>query len=75
MIAPKNLTMVCAKVDPCYSTEGIFETTDRIQSIYHAMGAEDHCALVIGHDGHRFYADETWPVMHCLLERDTGKQA
>lgn len=34
MIAPKNLTMVCAEVDPCYSTEGIFETTDRIQSIY-----------------------------------------
>lgn len=75
MIAPKNLTPVCAEVDPCYSTEGIFETADRIQSIYRAMGAEDRCALVIGHDGHRFYADEAWPVMHRLLERDRAGQA
>lgn len=74
MIAPKNLTMVCADNDPCYPTDGTFETTDRIQHIYQAMGAEEHCALVVGHDGHRFYADDAWPVMHRLLEQKPAKE-
>ena len=33
-----------------------------VRQIYQAAGAEDRCRLVVGAEGHRFYAAEAWPV-------------
>jgi hypothetical protein len=41
-----------------------------MQKLYAAKGAPDACALVVGGEGHRFYADDAWPVMHGLLMQD-----
>ena len=67
MIAPKKLVMVCAEVDKYYPREGMLETAALIKDIYKKIGAEDNCELVLCNDGHRFYADEAWPVMHRML--------
>ena len=34
---------------------------------YEQLGAKDKCALVVGNGGHRFYADDTWPLIHKML--------
>jgi len=42
------------------------ETFETIRQIYWAAGAADRCRLVVGPEGHRFYADLAWPVF-CKL--------
>ena len=67
MIAPKKLVLVCAEVDQYYPKEGMLETVAVIRNIYEKIGAGENCAHVLCNDGHRFYADEAWPVMHRML--------
>ena len=38
--------------------------------IYNAAGAGDRCHLVVGKEGHRFYADDAWPRMLREIARD-----
>ena len=40
-----------------------FET---IRRIYAVAGAPEACRLVVGDGGHRFYADDAWPVFQQL---------
>jgi hypothetical protein len=35
----------------------------KLKGIYAACGAADQCRLVVGPEGHRFYADLAWPAM------------
>lgn len=69
LIAPKKLVVVCGKDDNIFPLEGVREEFEIIQKLYSAFGAEEFCALVIGDEGHRFYADMAWPVMHRLLNQ------
>jgi hypothetical protein len=68
LIAPKKLVVVCGKDDPIFPLHGVIQMFDIMKNLYRAAGAEDACALVIGQEGHRFYADDAWPVMHTLLK-------
>jgi len=67
MIAPKKLVVVCGKDDDIFPLRGVRETFDIIQDIYEGLNVEENCALVIGDGGHRFYANDAWPVMKKLL--------
>lgn len=67
MIAPKKLVVVCGKDDGIFPLHGVKETFGIIEGLYAASDAPKNCALVIGHEGHRFYADAAWPVMKGLL--------
>lgn len=67
MIAPKKLVVVCGKDDGIFPLHGVHKTFDIIKELYTAMEASDNCALVVGAEGHRFYADDAWPVMKRLL--------
>jgi len=69
LIAPKKLVVVCGKDDNIFPLEGVREEFAIMQKLYSAFGAEDACALVVGDEGHRFYADKAWPVMHGLLNQ------
>ena len=69
LIAPKKLVVVCGREDNIFPLEGVREEFAIMQKLYAAFGAEDSCALVIGDEGHRFYADKAWPVMHGLLNQ------
>ena len=67
MIAPKKLVVVCGKQDDIFPLHGVQKTFEIIKGLYAASDAPDNCALVIGHEGHRFYADAAWQVMKGLL--------
>ena len=67
MIAPKKLVVVCGKEDDIFPIHGVRETFGIIETLYAASDAAGKCALVVGDGGHRFYADDAWPVMKGLL--------
>lgn len=62
MIAPRHLIAVNGVSDhlqPFGAAECAFE---KVKAIYEAAGAPDNCELVVGGEGHRFYAKEAWPI-------------
>lgn len=67
LIAPKKLVVVSGAHDEIFPLHGVRKMFSIMQELYAASGAEDACALVVGAEGHRFYADDAWPVMHRLL--------
>lgn len=68
MIAPKKLVVVCGEEDGIFPLAGVRETFGIMETLYKASGAPEGCALVVGKGGHRFYADQAWPVMKGLLK-------
>jgi dienelactone hydrolase len=68
LIAPRYFVLVCGKDDKIFPLHGVEKTFELTKSLYKAAGAEDRCALVIGDEGHRFYADQAWPVMNQYVE-------
>ena len=55
---------------PAPKTEaGVKATMALAEDLYKAAGAEGNCALVVGAEGHRFYADDAWPVMNAFMKK------
>lgn len=69
MIAPRKLVVVNGKNDPIFPHEGVIESYEVIKKMYEAAGVPNNCALVTGDGGHRFYADDAWPVAKELLNK------
>ena len=61
--------MVCGDEDPIFPLEGVKESFRVIQQGYKDAGKEDWCRLVIGKGGHRFFADDAWPVARELMDK------
>ena len=69
LFAPKPVVIVAGEKDgifPIHATRRAFE---HLTTIYTAAGAGDRCHLVVGSEGHRFYADDAWPVLQQELQR------
>ena len=66
LIAPRKLVIVNGKEDVIFPDNGVRETFEITKKMYKLAGAEDNCALVTGNEGHRFYADASWPVFKKL---------
>lgn len=49
-----------------YGAEAVFAQGKRA---YEAAGVPEKCVFVRGEEGHRFYADQSWPEVHRLLGR------
>jgi len=69
LFAPKPVVVVAGEKDTIFPIKGVRKAFKDLQRIYRACGAEDRCHLVVGKEGHRFYADEAWPVMMSEIER------
>ena len=67
LIAPRPLIVVCGKEDPIFPLDGVKSAYEKALAIYEAFGAADNCRLIIGQEGHRFYADPSWPVYADML--------
>ena len=63
LFAPKPVVIVAGKKDPMFPISATRRAFARLQSIYKAAGAKARCHLVVGPEGHRFYADPAWAVM------------
>ncbi len=73
LFAPKPLVLVAGREDSIFPIEGTLREFDKLKVIYRAAGASDRCHLVVGSGGHRFYADDAWPVMQVELARSLGQ--
>ena len=63
LFAPRPVVLVCGAEDPIFPVEATRRAFSDLQKIYRAAGAPDGCHLIVGKGGHRFYADDAWPVM------------
>ncbi|MCL2512965.1 MAG: acetylxylan esterase [Oscillospiraceae bacterium] len=62
LIAPKKLVVVAGKEDRIFPIDGVKKNYAAIEKMYAEAGCPDNCRLVIGEEGHRFYAADAWPV-------------
>ncbi len=62
MMAPRPVVIVGGVEDPIFPVKSAKREFKVAKRIYAAAGAPDNVRHVIGHAGHRFYADAAWPV-------------
>jgi len=67
LFAPKPVVIVAGEQDTIFPIHAVRKSFADLQKIYRACGADDRCHLVVGAGGHRFYADDAWPVMRQVL--------
>ena len=63
LFAPRPVVVVCGAEDPIFPLDATRRAFADLKTIYRSAGAPDRCHLVVGEGGHRFYADDAWPVM------------
>ena len=62
-IAPRPLVIVGGEHDEICEAESVWRAWEnKIKPIYQAANSPQNCRLVMGAEGHRFYADLSWPV-------------
>jgi len=69
LIAPRALIVVCGREDAIFPLPGVRREYETARRVYRAAGVPDHCALVVGEGGHRFYAADAWPIYAHMLEK------
>lgn len=67
LFAPKPVVVVAGETDDIFPIQGVQKAFAELLRIYQAAGAPENCRLVVGQGGHRFYADDAWPVMKELI--------
>lgn len=68
LIAPRPFVLVSGYEDNIFPRHGVAKTFAKTQALYQAAGAPDNCKLVVGDGGHRFYANDSWPLMNEFLK-------
>lgn len=63
LFAPKPVVVVSGRDDPIFPVQATRQAFRQLKQIYRACGLEGRCHLVIGDGGHRFFAQNAWPVM------------
>ena len=63
LFAPRPVVIVAGQHDPLFPIHAVRRAFRDLRRIYRAAGAESRCHLVVGGEGHRFYADAAWPVL------------
>lgn len=74
MAYPKFFVQVSGVDDPIFPIDGAEEVFERGKQAYKACGGEHRCTLVKGNGGHRFYADDSWPIVHKYVEEIKDSQ-
>jgi len=68
LFAPKPVVVVAGKEDTIFPIKAVRSAFRDLKKVYEAAGAGDRCHLIVGDGGHRFYAEEAWPVLLDELE-------
>lgn len=69
LFAPKPVVIVAGKKDSIFPIRATRSAFKKLQRIYEACEAGNRCHLVEGKEGHRFYAEDAWPVMLKEIEK------
>ena len=66
MAFPKYYVQVSGSEDPIFPLFAAKEVFEHGKKAYGDKACR--CALVVGEGGHRFYADDAWPVVHKFMK-------
>lgn len=66
LIAPRGLVVVAGVKDPIFPIGGVEKAMKQIGALYHSCGADEKAVLVVGDEGHRFYANQAFSAMEAL---------
>lgn len=61
LFAPRPVVIVAGEKDRIFPIRGVLKAYQKLKAIYRALDAEEHCHLLVGSGGHRFYARIAWP--------------
>ena len=67
MACPKYFIQVSGIDDPIFPLFGAETVFEKGKKAYIAFDKGDRCTLVKGNGGHRFYADDAWPIVRKYL--------
>jgi len=67
MAWPKYYVHVHGVDDWSFKIEGARAVFEAGKTAYASMGDQERIAFVEGNEGHRFYADDAWPIVHKFL--------
>lgn len=67
LFAPKPVLVVAGAQDEIFPIGGVKKAYRDLHTIYKAAGVGGNCKLVIGKEGHRFYAEQAWRAMLKLI--------
>ena len=68
LIAPRKLIVVSGAQDNIFPHDGVAESIDIASEYYRHANADGNCAWIEGPEGHRFYADLSWPTFHKMFD-------
>ena len=68
LIAPRKLIVVSGAQDNIFPHSGVAESINVAGEYYRHAMADGNCAWIEGPEGHRFYADLSWPVFHKMFD-------
>ena len=67
MACPKYYIQVSGKEDEIFPVSEAKEIFEKGKMVYAIQNCEDRCHFIEGNGGHRFYADDAWPIVHKYL--------
>jgi dienelactone hydrolase len=69
LIAPRGLVAVSGAKDSIFPHDGVAESIEVAKTYFDAAGVLDKLAWVEGPEGHRFYADLSWPTFNKIFKK------
>ena len=63
LIVPRPLIIVAGKKDAIFPEYGVRESFEEALRLYTVCKVSQNCRLIMGPDGHRFYAELSWPII------------
>ena len=74
LIVPRRMVMVSGREDEIFPLKGAEKTAEFLKQLYTCNGAAEQFQFVVGEGGHRFYADDAWPVLKRGLWEDSNSE-
>jgi dienelactone hydrolase len=67
LIAPRRLLVMAGAEDPIFPIGGVRKAFATAKTIFAAAGCAGHVRMTVGPGGHRFYADQAWPIIREMM--------
>jgi dienelactone hydrolase len=67
LIAPRRVAFVAGEEDEIFPIHGVHKAFETAKEIFTAAGCPENARLIVGPEGHRFYAEPAWPVINELM--------
>jgi len=67
LVAPRRLLIVAGRDDELFPLAGVRRGYETAREIFAAAGCAENVRLIVGPEGHRFYAELAWPAIMDMM--------